>query len=372
MIYHSLLFILFWILTSFVSISLALLMPARELLEWGRQHSWTPGSEDLVIQWIIVCSVVLAAFASRFLVKFFLKSKQMPAKFMVLIALIVLTYATYWAVLEAGVYARTGTIIFQSERFTLGPFPTKEDMSRLRDEGYTAIISLLHPALLPVEPGLIQKERAMAQKTRIQFINIPMLAWVSDNQKSLAKIRQIVRSKIGRYYIHCYLGQDRINVVKRILQQEGEKVLSNGIQSPRSLDNIESFERGKILRLGEGVYLIPYPTDEEFFGYVLSGKVKAVVSLMNPELEDDKKRIEQEKKITAEYKMPFYVMAVKNPSNKIELQKIVSNVQILPHPLVIHHFNSDSAEAKAFAKTYTEILKKSPHSRNNLMIKATK
>jgi len=40
-----------------------------------------------------------------------------------------------------------------------GPYPTYEELRKLQDDGYTAVVSLLHPAVVPFEPKLISDER---------------------------------------------------------------------------------------------------------------------------------------------------------------------------------------------------------------------
>ena len=65
--------------------------------------------------------------------------------------------------------------------FTFGPYPTEDRLAALERDGYTAVISLLHPAVVPFEPKLIADETAAAERVGIEFIHLPMLPWIADN-----------------------------------------------------------------------------------------------------------------------------------------------------------------------------------------------
>ena len=106
--------------------------------------------------------------------------------------------------------------------FSVGPYPELDKMYALKGMDYTSIISLLHPAVVPFEPVLLEKERKNAKEAGLEFINIPLLPWISDNNNSIDSLRRFVRNARGKYYVHCYLGVDRIAAASRIITQEGK------------------------------------------------------------------------------------------------------------------------------------------------------
>ena len=103
--------------------------------------------------------------------------------------------------------------------FTFGPFPTPDKLERLRKDGYTGVVSLLHPAVVPFETKLIGEERAAVEGAGLEFHHAPMLPWVSDNGESLAMLEVLAREERGRYYVHCYLGKDRTRIAQRVVAQ---------------------------------------------------------------------------------------------------------------------------------------------------------
>ena len=90
-------------------------------------------------------------------------------------------------------------------------------MIQLKREGFT-IVSLLHPAVVPFEPKLISDEKKLAESIGVPLIHVPMLPWVSGNQEALATIRQLAADRTRHFYVHCYLGQDRVRVVRHAIR----------------------------------------------------------------------------------------------------------------------------------------------------------
>jgi len=238
--------------------------------------------------------------------------------------------------------------------FTFGPYPTEERIIQLKEQGYTDVISLLNPIVVPFEWKLFDEEKKNAEAIGLHFIHIPMVPWISENENAILKIKEIAQHGKGKYYIHCYLGKDRINVVKRVLEQYQTSVSSVDVQAGRNLEGKTFFERGAITKLDTTVYFIPYPTDEEYLGYILSGRIKYVISLMDTSIAANKEWIAKERKITGVYQMPFEILSMR--ADSIDTQKMtdaVHYVQKLPKPVVIHDFRSDSPASKEFMRLYS-------------------
>lgn len=176
-------------------------------------------------------------------------------------------------------------------RFVFGAYPDEATLRRLKHDGVTAVISLQHPAVLPFEPASIEAEKRAAARVGVEFIHAPMLPWVSDNHEALEQIRQIAHTGRGVYYVHCGLGRDRTNVVRRMLEAEGVATAAHSSIGHASTfaDRLRlppghgrDFQRGAIRELEPGVWLIPHPNPAELNGYMEAGQVKAVVLLLDP------------------------------------------------------------------------------------------
>jgi hypothetical protein len=117
-----------------------------------------------------------------------------------------------------------------------------------------------------------------------------MLPWVSDNRAALERIRRLAQAGSGVYYVHCGLGRDRTNVVRRMLEGTGVRTTADRsiAKATTFADRLalpppaRDFERGAIRELERGVWLIPYPNAAELAGYLESGQAKAVVLLLDP------------------------------------------------------------------------------------------
>jgi hypothetical protein len=176
-------------------------------------------------------------------------------------------------------------------RFIFGAYPDEATLRSLKEQGVTAVISLQHPAVVPFEPASIREEQRATREVGVRFIHAPMLPWVSDNAAALEQIRRIAHEGKGVYYVHCGLGRDRTNVVRRMLEADGvHTVAHRSIAHASTLDDRvklqpghgRAFQRGDIRPLEPGLWLVPYPNAAEMAGYMEAGQVKTVVFLLDP------------------------------------------------------------------------------------------
>lgn len=354
-------FLFMWLLVGFSTGTAVLMGPVRWMTTFMRNENAGQSSENLAVQITIVLFVVVSAYISLVLTKFLIGSAQRPAKIFTLIICLCASAVALWFWMNPQ-YSEGGretSIVTEGASFTFGPYPTQEHLVQLKKEGYTDVISLLHPAVVPFEPSLLEDEKKYADEVGLHIIHIPMLPWVSENENAIAQIKDLAEHGKGRYYIHCYLGKDRINVVKRILTGYNVAVISTDVQSGRTLDEVQTFERGAITKLDEGVYLIPYPTDEEFLGYIFSGNVKYVVSLMDTSIADNAEWIKKEKHLMNIYQMPFEMLSVNSAIiNPAAIKQIAAKVESLPKPVAIHDFRSDSPVSAELMRQFTVVKQK--------------
>jgi len=250
-----------------------------------------------------------------------------------------------------------------TEKFTTGPYPTEAKIMELKKEGYTGVISLLHPAVVPFEPVLLDEEEVLLKKYNMQLIKAPMLPWVADNSSSLKIIEDVAKNATGKYYVHCYLGKDRVNVVKNFILNLSGPIQHVKKTKSRTMETQGAFERGDIYKIDSSTYFPPFPTDEELFAFFLAGDVESVVNLMDSTIEDNKPWIRKERASLQPVGITFKNFAVNESTGAAEIENIIDSISLLPKPIIVHHWNTSSPESKLFRKIYYQ---KTHHAQMNL------
>jgi protein tyrosine phosphatase (PTP) superfamily phosphohydrolase (DUF442 family) len=350
----TILILVFWLFWGFALGTFILLGPLRFTVDFARSRNWPGFAENALVFFYIILlgaiSFLLARYTSRKLLNSAVpkSSKGLHAGIPLLAAIIALF------VMMNPAYNNAGTSNAEiSKGFTIGPYPTAEKIQELKKSGYTAIISLLHPAVVPFEPKLLNEELEAAQDANIAVISIPMLPWVSENEAAVDSLKKIVQQANGRYYIHCYLGKDRVNVARRVVEQEmGDKVAFEGGIKPRSIDDINSFERGPIVKLEQNVYFTPLPTNEEYFGYILATNFQHIVALADMNDKDAAIEANKEKEALKIYGISHSFYDVNDDASVARVKAIVDSVKGMNRPLLVHSFRSDQPLAKLFIEQY--------------------
>ncbi|GAB4332396.1 MAG: hypothetical protein Kow0037_09870 [Calditrichia bacterium] len=232
----------------------------------------------------------------------------------------------------------------------------------MKGEGYKAVISLLHPAVVPFEPKLLAEERENLKKVNLPLIHLPMLPWVSDNEAALDSIRSLIKKGPDKYYVHCYLGKDRVNVVRNLVSRfAGPVAPTEQPISRRRLAEFGNFERGPIVVLEDSVYLTPYPTDEEMLAFFLTGEVNTVVCLMDSTKEADRVWIEKERSVLQKHGIPYYNLPVSTINYDPErVLEVARKVRKLPRPVAVHGFLGRGPRWEAFIQAYRSNLPPTP------------
>lgn len=247
---------------------------------------------------------------------------------------------------------RTTTETSGEAEFHFGPYPDEAKLEKLKKQRYAGIISLLNPMVVPAEPILMKQEKENTQKVGIELISVPMLPWISENDSSKIKIKEIAKTFKGKYYVHCYLGKDRANVFKRLISEANTKIKVSSELKVRSIAKKERFERGPLVLIEKDVYLAPYPTDEEFFAYLLNGQVKTVVSMLDPKNPDEKARVEKDIWVMDSHHQSFLNYPLRERDRDDQIRTLCKKIKALPKPVVVYAYKSDSYMAKNFVKIY--------------------
>ena len=196
------------------------------------------------------------------------------------------------------VAARRSRVEQLSRNLTFGPYPELADLKSLKFQHYDGVITLMHPAL-PFEKVLLDRETQNAAEAGIPVYSFPMLPWISENRDALEAIHRLLGDGSKRYYVHCYLGQHRANLVRQMathgLGFHGE-----------SIDELlpQTLERGPLFTYdNKRIVAGPLPTDEEWFTAVLRHGVREVVSTLDPAKPDHQPWVEQINKVAADYNL---------------------------------------------------------------------
>jgi phytol kinase len=109
---------------------------------------------------------------------------------------------------------------------------------------------------------------------------------------------------------------------------------------PRLFDG-QRFERGEIVEVAPGLFLTPYPTDDELIRFILPGPYGAVVSLLDPDDADDVPWIEKERELMATHAIELLVLPIPRDEREPQVAlEVARRAASLPRPLVVHAFLS--------------------------------
>lgn len=337
------LFFALWLLVGFPLGTFTLLGPVRWITFLTRTAERNDLVERVAVFAIIALLIAISCWIALVLTRTVTRTPRRSARFIVpaLTLAVALGAYAFWLnpdLLKTSMSQERAS----GAHFTFGPYPNEAKLQQLKAEGYTAVISLLHPAVVPFEPQLLAQEKKNAAATGIRLIHLPMLPWLSQNTASLEQILRLANSRSGRFYVHCYLGVDRVLIVKRLIDQYTAQDTASLIPS-RSLATIPSFERGEIVRLDPDVFLTPYPTDEEFGGYILAGQVNHVIALLDPNSGEDLKWIRAERALMKRYDLPYTL--VPQSSRSYDPYRILGAVKLArkaKKPVLVHSFLAPS------------------------------
>jgi protein tyrosine phosphatase (PTP) superfamily phosphohydrolase (DUF442 family) len=336
--------------------------PTRIIAEKAAAEHWHESNESLVQKITVVLFLGLVLLLTLLIMRFFNSSKSsITKKGLLLFSGIALVSSLYIFSFQPELLINSDTTetninTSKNTEFHFGSYPDKEKIKELKAQNYTAIISLLSEMVVPAEPILIEEEIENTKDAEMKLISIPMLPWIDDNDSSVLKIKEIAHNSKGKYYVHCYLGKDRANVFKNIIENENSALQIKSELGSNNIDTLKSFERGKILKLQQHIYFTPYPTDDEFFGFILTGKIKNVVSIMDPKLNND--LIQKETKIMKRYNQKFHSLPISETVSDKKIESIIDSILKLKQPVLVHSYSVTSVPSERFIKLFRSKSKK--------------
>lgn len=306
----------------------------------------------------IIITLVICTAVITWLLLGVISRGNTPVRWGVPLAVVVLAGGAWLLWLDTELMTSVGGSAATTEvtsAFTFGPYPDQATIEQLRNSGYTGVISLLHPAVVPFEPQLLAREQLALQRAGLPLIHLPMLPWVSGNGDSLERLTALAREGTGRYYVHCYLGKDRVMIARRIVEQHAPAgALLEGEDRRRTLENRTSLERGRLDTLSPSVIVGPYPTPEEFTSFVANGTFDHVVSLLDPEEPGDLTRLEEERAWLSRVQVNLVELPFDPPTVERE-REIARTVKDLEGRVYVHaFFGSDSEKGSLPAQLFMQ------------------
>ena len=275
----SILFLAYWLFIGFPLGLFTLLMgPTRWVIALSEHFEWSERIQGFLQKIVILLFVVVSIFIARWLNKKhqnYISNKLRWSIFSLLgLNFLFAVYMFSFHPEKLIALADSGeSVVFgkgHNIEFVFGAYPNGEKLELLKSRGYTSVVTLMSDLVVPAEPKLIKEEKEAAARIGIKLIHIPMLPFVSGNDDAVKQIEELARTGKGKYYVHCYLGRDRVNVFKHIVEDRGAAIkVELKVKPPRRLEDIVQLERGKYFKLQTDIYLTPLPTEEEFFGYVV-------------------------------------------------------------------------------------------------------
>lgn len=347
-------FLFLWLPAGFVLGTLTLLGPVRWWAKACRYLDLSQRAENGGVFVMLGFLFMISGYAARIITNI-LESSGRGRRIVTFMAVLAISGGAMAAWMHPALMSGSMGAEQHSARFTFGPYPDEMRMIRLKRDGYT-IVSLLHPAVAPFEPKLLGDEKKLALRIGIPLIHVPMLPWISGNAEALATIRQLAADPARRYYVHCYLGKDRVRLVRRALEQTGASLSAESVKRRRrSIQDAVTLERGRVYRLASDVYVTGYPTEHEFMRYVLSGEIRHVVALLDAKEPEDRALIEQERAMLQQFGVPFtFVQSDKGRFDSHRVRDVVRRIAEMPKPVLVHAFLSPSSGSSPWADGFIQ------------------
>src|ERR1700682_4462367 len=348
-----------WLLFGLVLGTAVLVGPVRLITEGMGRAGWEQDSQDHVLIVVILLYLVFSLLLTRWVVGIMFRARNRNTRWAIAAVFTLLAAGTAWewsnpAKLLAGIAGGGDGGSYNvagGAEFLFGAYPDDAKLDSLKKAGITAVISLQHPGVVIEREG-ISAERDATKKLHLQFIQAPMLPWVSNNEESLEKLREIARHGKGKYFVHCGLGRDRVNVAKRIIEAEGIKIArTTDVKTATGFaDRPDPFERGSLAHLEPGKWLIPYPNKHEMFGFILGGQAGTVISLLDATDPEQAAWNAEMEKLLKEYAIPFIMRPL--PKNDVaRATYIAKEVKALPSPVTVIAPQTPNEDGKPLPNT---------------------
>ncbi|MFQ5736578.1 MAG: hypothetical protein ACE5GY_06905 [Thermodesulfobacteriota bacterium] len=111
-----------------------------------------------------------------------------------------------------------GTVREIAPGVLVGPYPSENEMYRLKAMGVRTVISLMDPDSR-VESMIVAKGRARAEGYGMEYYAFPMTVMDMEGEGNIRMVKEAVRQALSssgkKVYVHCYLGRHRVGIFER-------------------------------------------------------------------------------------------------------------------------------------------------------------
>ncbi len=335
-----------WLTIGLFMGTLVLVVAVRGILSMIQRMGWGQAAQNRLLIVVILVFIISSFLLARRVVRMLYRQKPATRKvWLALLGVPALLSAYAWTNPARFLSGMAGTQLSSvamrgGPNFVFGSYPDENRLKELKKQGVTAVISLQSPKVL-VEIEGIRAERDAAAREHLPFIEAPMLPWVSDNEDAIAKIKQIALHGSGTYYVHCGLGRDRVNIVKRVIEslqpQSNAKVTaSTDLKKAVGFNRrIEPFERGMLMKVADGVWVVPFPNKEEFYGFIIQGDPGHVLLVLNPNDPSQRAWITEAERQMKEYAVAYTVIPYPGASGDTSTAPIVAKMRTMKPPYTV-------------------------------------
>jgi hypothetical protein len=353
-----------WLVVGFVLGTLVLLFPVRWLTTWLQSRGASQGTQNLLVMLLVAvyvaASLVIAVRVNRYICN----HPRRRTRWAVVGLATMVAAVTAWSWRNPGrmlssmaggggitsVQTKTGAI------FEFGSYPDSSRLAELKRQGVTSIISLQDPGVV-VERETIEAEAKIAAALGLQLVQAPMIPWFSENTASLDKIRAIALTGNGHYYVHCGLGRDRVNIARKAIADAGAvTVATKDLHEALGFEGRTwNFDKGSLLSIAPGVWVVPFPLPEEMMGCFFEGKPGRVIALLDSASAPQDSLLREIHRLFPKYGVPVTYMSARKPGEAAAVAREMQRpVTIIAYRTPWHNGRQkgDSA-AIAFANAFS-------------------
>ena len=286
---------------------------------------------------VILAYVILSWFITRALQRRMVASRNPAVRFGVPVVATALAVTTFWlwsnpGGLFASLAGATSSRLSMGSGavWEFGRYPDYETLERFKRE---ELHGSYHSRTSRRPGGATRhRERASNGAPGRHQAHRSADAAVGEQQSGVTRSHPVNRSNRhrGRYYVHCGLGRDRVNLVKHMLEGLGARTVgTEGYLEGNFFDTrIPNFERGQLGTFGGDKWLVPYPDAHEMLGNVLQGKTAHMILALDTTDVQQRKWADEARTTFKEYGIPFDDVATR-PGDSGRIGQIVARMLAL-------------------------------------------
>lgn len=335
-----------WLTIGLFTGTLVLVLAVRGIMDVLQRLDWGQAAQNRLLIVVILAFIVLSFMLARRVVRMLYRQAPVTRR-VALVALAIPALLSVYAWSNptrflSGIAGTTGSryAMKNGPTFLFGSYPDEDRLRALKKEGVTTVVSLQSPSVF-VEISGINEERDAAARAGLKFIETPMLPWVSDNTESLEKIKQLALHGSGTYYVHCGLGRDRVNIVKRVIEslepETGARVASTGgLQAAAGFERrTERFERGMPMKLRDGAWVVPLLNEAEFYGFILQGHPGQLLIVLDSTDATQRAWLNDARRKMSQYAVRYELLQYPSAKGDTTTAAIVARVRALQPPFTV-------------------------------------